>query len=84
MRELRVGRTSREQYELDPDLGPDGELVIDRAAAARRWPWHLPIWLWFTATIAAARMRSDEPSYLRLIDTQIHAKRCQSPQQEWR
>jgi glycosidase len=36
MRELRVGRTSREAYELDPDLGPSGELVVDRAAAARR------------------------------------------------
>jgi hypothetical protein len=36
MRELRVGRTSREAYALDPDLGPSGELVVDRAAAARR------------------------------------------------
>src|SRR5262245_51120729 len=36
MRELRVGRTSRRQYELDPDLGPEGELRIERAAAARR------------------------------------------------
>src|SRR5690349_17353831 len=36
MRELRVGRTSRKQYELDPDLGPEGELHVERAAAARR------------------------------------------------
>ena len=36
MRELRVGRTSRRRYELDPDLGPEGELLVDRAAAARR------------------------------------------------
>src|SRR4029078_11620851 len=36
MRELRVGRTSRETYELDPDLGPEGQLVVERAAAARR------------------------------------------------
>src|SRR6186713_2893584 len=36
MRELRVGRTSREAYELDPDLGPEGQLVVERAAAARR------------------------------------------------
>jgi glycosidase len=36
MRELRVGRTSRRQYELDPDLGPEGELLVERAAAARR------------------------------------------------
>src|SRR5262245_56452270 len=36
MRELRVGRTSREDYELDPDLGPEGQLVVERAAAARR------------------------------------------------
>jgi pimeloyl-ACP methyl ester carboxylesterase/glycosidase len=36
MRELRVGRTSRRQYELDPDLGPEGELHVERAAAARR------------------------------------------------
>jgi glycosidase len=36
MRELRVGRTSRKRYELDPDLGPEGELHVERAAAARR------------------------------------------------
>jgi glycosidase len=36
MRELRVGRTSRRRYELDPDLGPTGELIVERAAAARR------------------------------------------------
>jgi glycosidase len=36
MRELRVGRTSRKQYELDPDLGPEGELVVERPASARR------------------------------------------------
>src|SRR5262245_53938605 len=36
MRELRVGRTSRKRYELDPDLGPDGQLLVERAAAARR------------------------------------------------
>jgi glycosidase len=36
MRELRVGRTSRKRYELDPDLGPAGELLVERVAAARR------------------------------------------------
>jgi glycosidase len=36
MRELRVGRTSRRRYELDPDLGPHGELLVERVAAARR------------------------------------------------
>ncbi|MFL5769737.1 MAG: alpha-amylase family glycosyl hydrolase [Chloroflexota bacterium] len=36
MRELRVGRTSRRRYELEPDLGPQGELIVERAAAARR------------------------------------------------
>ena len=36
MRELRVGRTSRGAYELDPDLGPEGELLVERATAARR------------------------------------------------
>src|SRR6476646_2392274 len=36
MRELRVGRPSREAYELDPDLGPEGELLVERATAARR------------------------------------------------
>src|SRR3954466_320791 len=36
MRELRVGRTSRRDYELGPELGPHGELIVDRAAAARR------------------------------------------------
>ena len=37
MRELRVGRTSRERYELDDrHLGPDGELLVDEFAAARR------------------------------------------------
>ncbi|HET9346741.1 MAG TPA: alpha-amylase family glycosyl hydrolase [Candidatus Limnocylindrales bacterium] len=36
MRELRVGRTSRQRYELDPDLGPEGEVLVERAAAARR------------------------------------------------
>ena len=36
MRDLRVGRSSREEYELDPDLGPAGELVVDRPVAARR------------------------------------------------
>ncbi|HEX5013169.1 MAG TPA: alpha/beta fold hydrolase [Candidatus Limnocylindrales bacterium] len=36
MRELRVGRTSRRRYELDPDLGPAGEIVVERPVAARR------------------------------------------------
>src|SRR6187431_814170 len=36
MRELRVVRTSRRRYELDPDLGPDGEVVVQRPLAARR------------------------------------------------
>ena len=37
MRELRVGRSSRKRYELDRrHLGPDGELVVEELAAARR------------------------------------------------
>src|SRR6187431_2248933 len=36
MRELRVGRTSRKRFELDPDLGPAGEVVVERPMAARR------------------------------------------------
>jgi glycosidase len=36
MRELRVGLTSRKRYELDQDLGPEGELVVDRPTLARR------------------------------------------------
>ncbi|HET9520090.1 MAG TPA: alpha-amylase family glycosyl hydrolase [Candidatus Limnocylindrales bacterium] len=37
MRELRVGRSSRDRYGLDArHLGPDGELVVAKLAAARR------------------------------------------------
>jgi glycosidase len=37
MRELRVGRTSRKRYELDRQhVGPDGQLLVDEVAAARR------------------------------------------------
>jgi glycosidase len=37
MRELRVGRSSRERYELDRrHLGADGEVLVDEVAAARR------------------------------------------------
>jgi glycosidase len=37
MRELRVGRSSRERYDLDRrHLGPDGQLLVDEFAAARR------------------------------------------------
>jgi glycosidase len=37
MRELRVGRSSRKRYELDEaHLGPEGEVLVDEFAAARR------------------------------------------------
>ena len=37
MRELRVGRTSRRQLDLDRrHVGPDGEVLVDEFAAARR------------------------------------------------
>ena len=37
MRELRVGRSSRERYELDHShLGPEGQLLPDEVTAARR------------------------------------------------
>ncbi len=37
MRELRVGRSSRKRYDLDhAHLGPEGELLVDEFAAARR------------------------------------------------
>jgi glycosidase len=37
MRELRVGRSSRKEFELDRrHVGPDGEILVDEIAAARR------------------------------------------------
>jgi glycosidase len=37
MRELRVGRSSRKRYDLDEaHLGPEGEVLVDEFAAARR------------------------------------------------
>jgi glycosidase len=37
MRQLRVGQTSRKRYDLDhAHLGPDGQLVVEEFAAARR------------------------------------------------
>ena len=37
MRELRVGRSSRKRYDLDEGhLGPDGQVLVDEFAAARR------------------------------------------------
>ena len=37
MRELRVGRSSRERYKLDQrHVGPDGEVRVDEFASARR------------------------------------------------
>jgi glycosidase len=37
MRDLRVGRSSRDRYGLDErHLGPDGELLVEKLAAARR------------------------------------------------
>src|SRR4026208_1791986 len=69
MRELRVGRTSRKRFELDPDLGPEGELMVERPAAARR----LAARLNDRATLGAPTAHAGEIMALGLLHEVGHA-----------